>query len=325
MNRINFREIARELNISHTTVYRVINNAHCVSDATRVRVIDALNRHGCYRDARVKPQTVLLDFDENAASSYMRDLLNLLRNRLAGNPFRWIETSHGTGRTKFLLACRDAHIVVFAPMADRDIYNRAKEVNPDLLILNLLDDAAGDIAIATDDFQGGQLAARRLYECGHRTHLAVTVPAPEDGLQHSFSNRAKGFLAEMMFLAPNCRIERWEVPLRRTRNSLPQKLKHKRRPSAVFATGLYFAKKTAAACSASGLRIPEDISLLGFDKPDCTEPPCDSIVFNPEQIVSWAEFFIMNRPVIKNGAPVHLLLDMKLETHGSVKRLNSTP
>ena len=67
MNRINFREIARELNISHTTVYRVINNAHCVSDATRVRVIDALNRHGCYRDARVKPQTVLLDFDENAA------------------------------------------------------------------------------------------------------------------------------------------------------------------------------------------------------------------------------------------------------------------
>ena len=255
----------------------------------------------------------------------MRDLLNLLRNRLAGNPFRWIETSHGTGRTKFLLACRDAHIVVFAPMADRDIYDRAKEVNPDLLILNLLDDAAGDIAIATDDFQGGQLAARRLYECGHRTHLAVTVPAPEDGLQHSFSNRAKGFLAEMMFLAPNCRIERWEVPLRRTRNSLPQKLKHKRRPSAVFATGLYFAKKTAAACSASGLRIPEDISLLGFDKPDCTEPPCDSIVFNPEQIVSWAEFFIMNRPVIKNGAPVHLLLDMKLETHGSVKRLNPTP
>ena len=241
MNRINFREIARELNLSHTTVYRVINNAHCVSDATRVRVIDALNRHGCYRDARVKPQTVLLDFDENAASSYMRDLLNLLRNRLAGNPFRWIETSHGIGRTKFLLACRDAHIVVFAPMADRDIYDHAKEVNPDLLILNLLDDAAGDIAIATDDFQGGQLAARRLYECGHRTHLAVTVPAPEDGPQHSFCNRAKGFLAEMMFLAPNCRIERWEVPLRRTRNSLPQKLKHKRRPSAVFATGLYFA------------------------------------------------------------------------------------
>ena len=35
MNRINFREIARELNISHTTVYRVINNAQCVSDATR--------------------------------------------------------------------------------------------------------------------------------------------------------------------------------------------------------------------------------------------------------------------------------------------------
>ena len=82
MNRINFREIARELNISHTTVYRVINNAHCVSDATRVRVIDALNRHGCYRDARVKPQTVLLDFDENAASSYMRDLLNLLGRSL---------------------------------------------------------------------------------------------------------------------------------------------------------------------------------------------------------------------------------------------------
>lgn len=325
MNRINFREIARELNLSHTTVYRVINNARSVSGPTRARVIDALNRHGCYRDTRLKPQTILLDFDKNADSSYMRGLLSLLRRRLAGNPFRWIETSHKTGRAKFLLDCRDAQIAVFAPMADRSIYAQAKELNPDLFILNLLDDTVGDIAIATDDFQGGQLAARRLYECGHHAHLAVTVPAPEDGPQHSFCNRAKGFLAEMMFLAPDCRIDRWEVPLRRTQDSLPQLLKRKRHPSAVFATGIHFAKKVRAACTAAGVRIPEDISLLGFDKPDCTEPPCDSIVFNPEQIVSWTEFFIMNRPVIKNGAPVHLLLDMKLETHGSVKHLKPMP
>ena len=70
-------------------------------------------------------------------------------------------------------------------------------------------------------------------------------------------------------------------------------------------------------------RIPEDLSLLGYDKPHSPEKALiyDRIYFEPEQIVNWAEFFLLNRPVLKTRNPIHVLLDTKLEIHGSVKNI----
>ena len=76
-------------------------------------------------------------------------------------------------------------------------------------------------------------------------------------------------------------------------------------------------------CSEKGLRIPEDLSLLGYDKPLSPEKALiyDRIYFEPEQIVNWAEFFLLNRPVLKAWDPIHVLLEAKLEIHGSVKNI----
>ena len=44
--RVNIRALARELKVSAMTLYRVLNNAPTVRQATRERVVEALNRHG---------------------------------------------------------------------------------------------------------------------------------------------------------------------------------------------------------------------------------------------------------------------------------------
>ncbi len=333
MNRINFRKIAEELNVSHMTLYRVINNAQDVKSTTRARVVDALNRHGYYQNARLRPQTIIFDIVENARSDYMRNIMTTLMGRLSVHAFQCIVTSHTTDRQRFLLAVRDAQIVVFAPMKDRAIYDEAKDVNPDLLILNLLDDTVGDIAIASDDFQGGELAARYFYNHGHRNHVAVMLPRPEDGPQHSFHNRYKGFLAEMLTLSPKCRIDILEeslAPAGDCRSRLPSFFRRRKHyPSAVFCPGRYFADKLYRYCERHDIAIPHELSLLGYDKPGCSEDPSmpayDRVVFDPEQIISWAEFFIMNRPVMKNRCPVHLLLDMKIEKHQTTKTIEGDP
>ena len=93
MERVNFRKIAEELNVSHMTLYRVINNVQEVKESTRTRVIEALNRHGYYRNERVKPQTVVIDVDRSERSFYMRSLAETLMKRLSVHAFQCIELS----------------------------------------------------------------------------------------------------------------------------------------------------------------------------------------------------------------------------------------
>ena len=65
INKVNFRELARELDISVMTLYRVLNNVPSVRPETRRRVIDALNRHGFYALRQTKRIRVIFDFSEN--------------------------------------------------------------------------------------------------------------------------------------------------------------------------------------------------------------------------------------------------------------------
>ena len=320
MEKVNFREIAKELNISHMTLYRVINKAPNVRAVTRNRVIDALNRHGYHSSSLVGEQTVLFDLDANSKSNYMRNIVSGIMKRLSSQSFRCMITYHGVDRYHFLMECRKADIVVFAPMNGDEIYREVKEVNPDILVLNLLDDMTGDIVINTNDFLGGELAARHLLERGHCEHVLMVRHIAENGLHHSFRTRCKSFLAEMLISNPKCRIDILEMSL-----TEPEKYyrdfarffrKGKSHPTAIFCPGRFFADQITEFCKRKEPSIPDDVSLIGFDKPKDSESPVyDRIVFNPEQIINWAEYFITTRPVIKSDSPFHLLLDMALEDH----------
>ncbi len=327
MQRINFRKIAEELKVSHMTLYRVINNSAGVKDSTRARVIEALNRHGCYMAEQKKRKTIVFDFDESDLSFYMRDLMSLLIERVSIHDFACVTTSHRTNRRKFLQEAEKAEVVVFGPMYEKTLLPLLKDLNPELLVINLLDDTIGDIAIASDDFQSGKAAAEYFIQNGHTEHVAVTACLSGEQVKHSFVNRAKGFLMEQRFSAPKCRIDLLDYPLitkDENRKFLDRTFRRwKKLPSAIFCTGSYMADQIFRCCSEKGIRIPEDLSLLGYDKPLSPEKALiyDRIYFEPEQIVNWAEFFLLNRPVLKAWDPIHVLLEAKLEIHGSVKNI----
>ena len=90
----------------------------------------------------------------------------------------------------------------------------------------------------------------------------------------------------------------------------------------------YYLPYYAAKC---GIRIPEDISLVSYNRPrdshiSSASPgelfPLDSIVFEPEQIVAWGNYFILHRPLDTAGNPVHTLI--RPNTRSSVvKNINS--
>lgn len=63
--KLNFRGIARLLDISPMTIYRVLNNAPHVSEKTRNMVTEALQKFGYTSHATVKKTNVFFDFAEH--------------------------------------------------------------------------------------------------------------------------------------------------------------------------------------------------------------------------------------------------------------------
>ncbi len=118
--------------------------------------------------------------------------------------------------------------------------------------------------VTSDNFQGAYEGARYLLENGHRS-IGFIQGIPE--CQTSIE-RLKGYqMALMQFDVPfkQSLVSGVDFAEQRGYDSTLALLKRKPRPTALFASSAVGALGAMRACAESKLRIPHDISLVGFD------------------------------------------------------------
>lgn len=110
--------------------------------------------------------------------------------------------------------------------------------------------------LVLDDFDGGYQAGQYLRELGHRSALCLS-----DNLEHIDLERIRGFQAAFgetaVRLLPVVRSQRMAF-YRSIRKEL-------RTYTAIFAVSDFYAVELMGFLQSSGLRVPEDISVVGFD------------------------------------------------------------
>ncbi len=135
-------------------------------------------------------------------------------------------------------------------------------------------------AIGVDDYAGAQLAARHLAELGHRRFgiLALELddqhegPADQAAIENATystsRDRAAGYFEELALYG----VDRAAIPVYETRStadSVVRGLNHifsaGRPPTAILAMSDRVAMFAIAELKARGLRVPEDVSIVGFD------------------------------------------------------------
>ena len=311
---VNFSLIARELGISVMTIYRVINNAPHVSGKMRAAVIRRLNDYGFFCRRNLAQRRILFDFSDHP---YLLWLGQQLRQRFPNTA----ESDHRKNAEEFFNAAALADTVVFCSNPSDTVVRRIQTENPELYTITLTTESCADVTITPDNKLGGELAARHLHDHGH-SHIAVHL-AEEHPTR---MERYKSFRGEMEVLNPDCRID--EIRQRSGESFhrvIDDYFGGGNRPTAIcFLTGGFGQRFWEEFCL-SDEPFRRGLSIMSYDRPDAVIPPereihpLDRIEFDPQNILDWAEYYILHPPMMPNRSPIHTCVRTTLRVCGSVK------
>jgi LacI family transcriptional regulator len=275
--RVTMHDVARRAGVSQSTVSLVVNNNPIVAAETRDRVSRAIEELG---------------FRANRSARTLRGApsktIGFVTNQMATSPFagrtilgaQEVAWKHGhvllvvdvgdsvelTDTAVNVLLDQDVAGIIYAAMTPKSIYVPAALRDVPFIVVNADPRGIEEFPLVdAGNYDGGVLAARTLLAAGHR-RLLYLAGEPENPVT---GDRERGFRDVMAMLpagAAEYRVDygTYEISsgYRRMRAEIEKAAWW---PSAIFAANDRVALGVIQALSEVGRRVPEDMSLLGYD------------------------------------------------------------
>ncbi|MFE9750977.1 LacI family DNA-binding transcriptional regulator [Saccharothrix saharensis] len=264
-------QIAELAGVSIATVSKVVNGRAEVAPETRALVETIIREHGYRRQKKRNRATlvelVIHEFEGAYAMEVIKGIERVASEHELAVVLTELHGKHTPGRTWIdgVLTRKPAGVVtVFSGPTPAQQEQLAARGIPFVLV-DPMDDPGHDFpSVGTSNWSGGLSATRHLLELGHRRIAAITGPA------HALSSRARldGYRAA---------LDAAGVPvdprlIREGNFRVEDGLTHGRDllrlddpPTAVFAFNDGEAFGVYQAAYEAGLRIPQDLSVVGFD------------------------------------------------------------
>jgi DNA-binding LacI/PurR family transcriptional regulator len=269
-------DVAAHAGVGVATVSRVLNGHANVRPATRDRVLDAIRTLN-YRPSSVArnlslQRTMVIGallpwFTNPSAVQRVRGIVDGL-NGSAYDLMVFDIESEDRQRRAFELFDRgdraDGLLVVSTNPPDLEV----ERINAAGLPCILVDGVHPSLpSIAVDDVAGGEMATRHLIELGHRRVALIGDPPPEFRFDWS-RDRTRGYEQALSRAGIDVRPEYVREGTRLlhvARGIAAELLALAERPTAIFAASDTQAFGAIEAARALGIRVPEELSVIGFD------------------------------------------------------------
>lgn len=317
------RDVAQRAGVSTTTVSHVINQSRYVKPKTEHRVHRAMRAlryqpNALARSLRRKHSLTLGLVVPDSSNPFFAELARGIEDAAFKQGYNILVGSSDGDLTKessylrvFIEKQVEGIILVSASGSGRHVRENVTEGLPLVVIDREFHDLDVD-CVAADHRGGGFLATSHLVEYGHRAIACIAGPSTvgpsagrvigyRDALNaHSIPFKPKmvrpgDFTAESGFAA----AQTWLV------GDAP-------RPTAIFACNDLMAIGAVAAVHQAGLRVPDDISVVGFDDiglASYSSPPLTTVMQPKSEMGQLAAQILVER--ISNGcshkAERHLL------------------
>jgi DNA-binding LacI/PurR family transcriptional regulator len=268
-------DVAARAGVGVGTVSRVLNNSPKVSEATRQRVQEAMAlldyrpsplARGLSRGRSHAIGAVVPFFTHASAVERLRGVVAGLGS--AGYDLVLVDVESPGHRDEHLaaLARRDRAaglLVISLPLPPVEL---ARLVEADVPVV-LIDARGDDVpAVITDDVRGGRLATDHLVELGHRRIAFIGEPPDNPFGFTATTLRERGFCEVLDELGVEpAGVEYCEHDRLVARDAAAQLLRQPDRPTAIFASSDVQATGVLLAAAEAGLRVPDDLSVIGFD------------------------------------------------------------
>lgn len=332
----NIRDIAKLAGVSTATVSRTLATPAIVMPETRAKVEAAVRK---------------LDYKPNALASSLRRrrtenivvVVPDIHNPFFSGVVQGIEhVAHGHGHKVLLGESQNSQqrLDTYAEMLD------SKEADGLILLGALLPTgianavAAGEaphvpIVMACEYFVGLQApnvridnaaaaaaATEHLLQLGHRRIAMITGPSGNPLVK----DRVKGYRAQMAkaeLAVPADYVARGDFTVESGHHAMKKLLALSHKPTAVFCANDEMAMGAIRAVKDSGRRVPQDLSVVGFDDirfAEYFDPPLTTIRQPQREIGETAMRLILD-VFAKRNAPTSVVLPHTLVVRGSTKAL----
>jgi LacI family transcriptional regulator len=279
-SRVTIAAIAKEAGVSVATVSKVLNGRDEVSAKTRKQVQALLQKSGYQRrgSSEAASRVGLVDFVINGMETvWAAELLRGAEAEAYRHGARLILTvthdrfRHPREWTKSFASQRSDGVVLVTSRVYEDVVERLHAMNIPLVIVDPVGGFRADVhRIGATNWAGGFEATEHLIKLGHRKIAVVAGPAN----MLCSEERIAGYRAALdRYGIPvvNDYIRHGDFYTGGGRKGAAALLELDDRPTAIFAGADQQARGVYAEAEARGLRIPDDLSVIGFDDVEVCE------------------------------------------------------
>ncbi len=289
------REVARRAGVSLATVSRVLNNTQYISEQTRQRVLDAVQEFNYFKNVHAR-----------RLATGQSDLFGLVISEIA-NPFfpeiirgyqamAWnhgfdvliCNTEYDRERTRAVMRkLRESDVrgvAIVTSSVDRGMAAELTAAGIPVVLCN--EDQAGKLVgnIRIEYGNGINKAIQHVVELGHRCSAVIAGPAENRTAVTIKKALVSGLTARG--LEPVCVLES-NYRVDAGASAVREVLSGPEIPTVVFCGNDLIAMGAMSALEESGVRVPEDVSVIGIDDiffAFLARPPLTTISVPREQL-----------------------------------------
>jgi LacI family transcriptional regulator len=273
-NTITIHDIAREAGVSPSTVSRVLNGNVPVAAEKRAAVLAVVNklnyRPSAMAQGLARGRTAAIGvLTQSISSPFYGEILRGVEQGLSGSGYHTVFTS-GNWRTDEELVALDLlserrvdALIVLAGLLPDEPLRRVAEKLP-LVIIGRSIAGIESHCLGIDNVQGAYTATRYLIELGHHRIAHITGPGSHQDAQDRREGYSRALDEAGLVVDPRLIVE-GDYTEQSGLLAVGALFSRAALFTAIFAANDQTAYGARLALFRRGIRVPEDVSLVGFD------------------------------------------------------------
>ena len=329
------KDVAREAGVSTATVSRALRDMQHVNPETRTKILAAAEKLNY-------TLTTLKNLDQKRANTvgviapyisrwYFAKVIQGAEHALSEAGFDLLvyninqnEDRNRIFKNEYLKGRIDALISIAVPL-DEEEFQAILDLNIPTALVGTADKRVSSIRI--DDISGARTATQHLVNQGHKR---IGLIGGFSNNQYKFPvarDRRIGFLQALkesgIEFDPMHEVI-GDFQISTSEQAMGELLARRDRPTAVFCESDEMAIGAIHAIKRHGLKVPEDISIVGFDNHEMSEYFDLTTIEQPVQMIGeMAAWSIMEKLKKPNSEKADLILPTSLVVRNSTRKINA--